>query len=69
MVLKRGIYTFCGIINNGHVSLQRTRIETAATVLKPSIIDRTVGCDKNERTGNLNVHVNFALFAPIIQTF
>ena len=62
MVLKRGIYTFYGIFNNGHVSLQRTREETAVTVLKSSMIDRTDGCTKNEKkTGNLNMHVNFAL--------
>ena len=58
MVLKRGFY---GIFNNGHVSLQRMREETAVTVSKPSMIDRTDGCAKIERTGNLNMHVNFAL--------
>ena len=56
MLLKR--CTFYGIFNNGHVSLQITREETAVTVLKPSMIDRTDGCAKNERTGNLDVHVN-----------
>ena len=35
--------------------------ETAVTVSKPSMIDRTDGCANNERTGNLNMHVNFAL--------
>ena len=47
--------------NNGRVSLQRTREETAVTVLKPSMIDQTDGCAKNERTGDLNVHMNIAL--------